>query len=104
MKHLIKRAIGRPGVIEDNWVRQQYNVLLRDHFSGKEPVFDLAGLESLDAGGCATVRMFQGEEILFMDPEKTWDGGHLNGGGRKAIGRELLAFLGAVAGERQMKE
>ncbi len=104
VKNFIKRVIGRPGVVEDNWVRHQYNELLRDHYSGKEPVFDLAALESLDAGGCATVRMFQGEEILFMDPEKTQDGGHLNGGGRKTIGRELLGFLGAIAGEREMKE
>lgn len=104
VKHFIKRVIGRPGVVEDNRVRQQYNVLLRDHYSGKEPVFDLAEFESLDAAGCATVRMVQGEGILFMDPEKTEDGGHLNGGGRTTIGGELLAFLGAIAGERELKE
>ena len=103
-KHFIKRVIGRPGVVEDNWVRHQYNVLLRAHYSGKEPVFDLAEFESRDAAGCATVRMFQGEGILFMDPEKTEDGGHLNLGGRTTIGRELLAFLGAIASERELKE
>lgn len=97
VKHFIKRVIGRPGVVEDNWVRHQYNVLLRDHYSGREPVFDLAKLESLDAEGCSTFRMYQGEEVLFMDPDKTPDGGHLNGGGRTKIGRELLAFLCAIA-------
>ena len=49
LKHFVKRIIGRPGVIDDNTVRCRYNDLLREHYSGKEPIFDLAAVESLDA-------------------------------------------------------
>jgi hypothetical protein len=104
VKQFVKRVIGRPGVIEDNWVRHQYNVLLRDHYSGREPVFDLAAFEAVDSRGCSTVRMFKGEKILFMDPEKTEDGGHLNRYGRRTIGRELLAFLSGVARGREIRD
>ena len=101
LKHFVKMLLGRPGVVEDNRVRHQYNELLRRQYSGKEPVFDLAAFESVDAKGNLTVRTYGPDKVEFMDPQKTEDGGHLNEFGRKDVGGRLLVLLAEIASAQQ---
>jgi hypothetical protein len=56
----------------------RYNERLREAYSGREPVIDLAAYES--AGP-------------FLNPEFTDDGQHLNEVGRKVVARRVLGFL-----------
>jgi lysophospholipase L1-like esterase len=88
-----KRILGRPTVIDDNASRQEYNELLRTRFGGKEPVFDLALLEALDARDRVTVAKSKYGSVQFMDRRKTSDGGHLNDVGKRFVGERLVAFL-----------
>jgi hypothetical protein len=98
-KALIKRLIGRaPYGSAENVRREEYNTLLRQTYQGKEPVFDIARIESADPqGGAATVE-WQGKTVPAMTPVLTDDGGHLNEAGRLRAARELISVLaGAVA-------
>jgi len=88
-----KKILGRPTVIDDNAARREYNELLRRRFDGREPVFDLALLEALDARGRVTVARSQRGSVQFMDRSKTSDGGHLNEVGKRFVGERFVAFL-----------
>ncbi|WKZ32619.1 MAG: hypothetical protein QY316_12005 [Thermodesulfobacteriota bacterium] len=97
-KVTVKKVIGRPiGGYADNIRRNEFNELLLKEYSGKEPVFDLAAVESLARGGGKTGFTANGRHYLSMTPEYASDGRHLNERGRKAVAEELLAFLADLA-------
>lgn len=96
-----KRILGRPTVIDDNAARQKYNELLRRRFGGREPVFDLALFEALDAGGAVTVAKSKYGSVQFMDRRKTTDGGHLNDAGKSFVGEKFAAFLAEQVADRR---
>ena len=48
---VMNRVRGLPTHREKNAIRQQYNELLRATYGGKEPVFDLAAIESTRSDG-----------------------------------------------------
>jgi len=100
LKQSVKRLIGRPGILDDNLVRQNYNALLNDAYSKTEPVFDLALIESIRPGGFRCYAAKGDEKAFVMAPEDTEDGGHLNGRGRKKIAAQLLIILAQIANER----
>jgi hypothetical protein len=90
----IKKIIGRPvGGYADNIKRSRFNELLRQEYKGKEPVFDLARIESTYPDG----RRFEfdsgGKSYESLVADYTSDGGHLNEYGRKIVAAQLLAFL-----------
>ena len=68
----------------DNARREAFNDRLRSEYSGQEPVFDLAALESSVSGARA------------LRPDYTDDGGHLNPHGREAVAAALLETLAAL--------
>ena len=76
-----------------NIVRNGYNALLRPAYAGKEPVFDIAAIESRHPDG--TVSGFRdGSGIVYtLASELTTDGGHLNDAGRRLVAEQLLVFL-----------
>jgi len=76
-----------------NVVRNEYNKLLLSHYSGKEPIFDLARLESTGPDGKRETFTFNGQNYFALVPVYTDDGGHLNKKGRKYIAEQLLIFL-----------
>ncbi len=91
----IKRLIGREIPNEkDNVARQTFNQLLRQEYLGKEPVFDIAALETVapDTGKTYSFR-FEGRDIESMAPANTDDGGHLSDAGKRWIAEQLVVFL-----------
>jgi hypothetical protein len=98
VKALVKRLIGRApyGTVE-NVRREEYNRLLRQTYGGREPVFDLARVESTAPDGHRVTVAWNGAVAPAMAPEYTDDGGHLNAEGRRRAARALITALGAVS-------
>lgn len=84
---------GRTSHRELNLFRERYNARLRATYGGREPVFDLALLESTGPDGGRTVVRFRGERVPVLAPRWTDDGGHLNVAGRRRMAEALLATL-----------
>jgi hypothetical protein len=92
LKTRIKTMIGRPTSRDVNLKRNQFNVLLREHFAG-EPIFDLAQVESTHPDGSRSYVIARGECIYTLASEFTTDGGHLNRRGRRRAAEQLLLLL-----------
>jgi hypothetical protein len=93
-KAFIKKIIGRPlSGYDDNIKREQFNAMLRKEYSGKEPVFDLAAIESTKPDGSRLSFIKNGLTGYALVPEYTDDGDHLNEKGRKFVAEQLLIFL-----------
>ena len=95
LKTTIKNLLGREiAEQEDNIRRAQYNRLLRETYDGKDPIFDIAKLESIDpATGAAFSFRLAGESYEAMSPGNTDDGGHLSESGKRWIAEQLVVFL-----------
>jgi hypothetical protein len=98
VKVWIKKIIGRAiGGYEDNMKRQEFNDLLRAEYAGKEPLFDLAGVESTYPDGKRELFTKEGKSYPSLVPLFTDDGGHLNKTGRKIVAEQLLILLAELA-------
>lgn len=97
LKQTVKSLIGKPGVLDDNMMRQSYNKLLRNTYSKTEPFFDLALIESINPDGFRCYAIKGAEKVNFMASEYTEDGGHLNSQGRKKVAEQLLIILAEMA-------
>jgi hypothetical protein len=97
LKDSLKKLIGRApyGTIE-NIRREEYNALLRQTYQGREPIFDLAHVESTAPDGTAVTVKWKGNVAPAMDPAYTDDGGHLNALGKLRAARELVSVLAAI--------
>jgi hypothetical protein len=95
-KALVKRVMGRASGRDIARKRQQYNDLLRREYAGREPVFDLAALESTRPGGERVAFRQGGETIATLAPDYTDDGGHLNAVGQQVAAERLLTFLASL--------
>jgi hypothetical protein len=97
-KALVKRLLGRApyGTIE-NVRREEYNRLLRATYAGREPIFDLARLESIAPDGTAVTVTWNGATAPAMSGAYTDDGGHLNTRGRALAAREFVTVLAAAS-------
>ena len=102
-KTWIKKIIGEEGIweYENDISRWRYNTLLRKEYEGKEPIFDLAMIESTYTDGKQEFFEYQGIRYPAMVPEYTTDGGHLNEKGRKIVAEKLLIFLSNTSNWRQ---
>jgi hypothetical protein len=100
-----KRLLGRApyGTIE-NVKREQYNALLRRTYAGREPIFDLARVESIATDGTQATVQWDGVVAPAMVPQYTDDGGHLNHAGRLRAAKEFVAVLAAARGPLQKFE
>jgi lysophospholipase L1-like esterase len=99
LKAFAKRLLGRApyGTVE-NVRREEYNELLRAAYAGREPLFDLARIESTAPDGSAVRVRWQGAVAPALAAQYTDDGGHLNVEGRRRAARELIAVLAAARG------
>ena len=96
-KAALKRLIGHgPGGLLENARRDEFNELLRRAYGGKEPVFDLARLESTAPDGQRELRDWKGSKVPALVPAYTDDGGHLNPEARLRLARELIALLASL--------
>jgi hypothetical protein len=93
-KAWLKELLGKPvWGLHENVKREAFNQLMRQTYGGKEPLFDLAKLQSTRAGGPPETYELNGQTWPAMAPEYTFDGGHLSAAGQERMARELLAFL-----------
>jgi hypothetical protein len=93
-KALVKRLLGRtPSGIMENIRRNEYNELIRKTYSGREPVFDLAHVESMGPNGQAVTVEWEQMAIPVLAQQYTDDGGHLNDTGKFRAARELISVL-----------
>lgn len=89
-----KRILGRPLAGEAaNVARNRFNVLLRAEYAGKEPVFDLAEVESTYPDGRKATFDWKGAAYPRLIAGYSYDGRHLNESGRRWVAAHLLRFL-----------
>jgi hypothetical protein len=92
-KTSVKMLIGREiPEYRDNANRTRFNDMLRAEYGGKDPIFDIAKLEST-AGGSHNVFEYDGQKVEALVPAYTNDGGHLSDEGKRWIAEQLLIFL-----------
>lgn len=104
MRNAVKRLIGRTvRSYKDDRPINEFNNLIRNRYLGKEPVFDLAALESTHADGTRVMIQDAGLAVYSLAPEYTSDGGHLNETGRRIVALELLRFLGSLPEKPPLK-
>jgi len=97
IKGRVKRWIGRNDATEfANYNRNRLNDLFEE-YRGREPIFDLARIESTLPDNRRQVFTYKGKRYYTMNPAYTTDGGHLNTEGRKVVARELLALLATLS-------
>jgi len=97
LKEFVKRLLGRGGTAT-NARREEYNALLRKTYQGREPVFDLAHVESTAPDGKPVMVEWNNIMVPSMDPEYTDDGGHLNSVGKLRAAREFISVLASIPG------
>ena len=97
----LKGLFGKiPAGYEDNLLREQFNERLRREYSGREPVFDLASVESTTALGRRQAAYFKGVGGPALLSAYTTDGGHLNEVGRRRVAEELVVLLAELSAPR----
>jgi len=92
-KNAIKKVIGRPGYFDSNIKRNLFNERLLKEYESKEPILDIAKIESTFPDGTRCSFTKDGKTYYSMVPEYTNDGGHLNETGRKKVAEQLLILL-----------
>jgi hypothetical protein len=97
-KTWIKILIGKKEIWEydDNIKRNQFNESIRKEYDGKEPVFDLAKIESTFPDRTRSSFTKDGKTYYSLVTEYTHDGGHLNKKGRKIVAEQLLILLAGL--------
>jgi hypothetical protein len=88
-RRLARKALG-PVSERDNVQRESYNDRLRATFADREPIFDLAAVESSGAQGWFP---HGGARHRRLSREFTDDGGHLNMAGRRAVAHAFINVL-----------
>lgn len=96
LKALAKRLLGRETSETQNARREQFNALMRQAYLGREPLFDLARVESTGPDGSAAAITWEGKPVPVLVSSYSDDGGHLNAAGRRQVARELVAFLASL--------
>lgn len=102
-KAVVKRIFGiAPGWYLDNVRRNEYNEKLHKTYDGKEPLFDLAGIESTYPDGRRATFDWRNRTYYKLAPEYGRDGRHLNEDGRKWVAEHLILFLAGTLRNRSL--
>ncbi|HVN95528.1 MAG TPA: hypothetical protein VMT62_03795 [Syntrophorhabdaceae bacterium] len=98
-KALIKKAIGKTVTgYAENIKREQFNEMLRKEYQGKEPILDVAAIESVLPDGSQSAFEKDGKMNRCLAPIFSADGGHLNKVGSQRVAAQLLVLLANVSG------
>ncbi len=73
--------------------KNEFNKLLKKEYKGKEPIFDLAMVESTYPDGRRATFKKDGKIYYSLVPDYSNDGGHLNDMGRNKVAEQLLILL-----------
>ncbi|WP_321371039.1 hypothetical protein [uncultured Desulfuromusa sp.] len=97
-KTQLKSLLGKDDIWEyaDNIKRNQYNQMLLNEYQGKEPIFDVAKIESTSLSGETASFKYKGNQYLALAADLTYDGGHLNDAGSLHVATELLRYLNSL--------
>lgn len=96
-KGYVKRLLGRAAAGErENVKRHEFNEFLRARFGGKEPIFDLALVESTWEDGRPNGFEWNGQTYPSLVAAYTEDGGHLDERGRRHAARALIRTLASL--------
>lgn len=95
-KAFVKRLLGRERSEHQNARREAYNALVRGAYQGKEPLLDVARIESTRPDGTDETYPVDGRPVPALVPAYTHDGGHLNATGRRRVARELVRVVAAL--------
>ena len=95
-KERIRSALKRLSGRDANVKRNAFNELLRKTYMGKEPIFDLATLESTRPDGSRTFFRRGKTKVYTLAREFTRDGGHLNDEASRMAGEQLLLLLSGL--------
>ena len=99
LKLYIRKILGRAdGFFADshNIARNKFNELIMEAYAGKEPIFDLAMVESTYQDGRRCSFSDNSNTYYSLVPEYTNDGGHLNELGQRMVAEQLLIFLASM--------
>jgi hypothetical protein len=97
LKNYVKALFGTADWdTEKNVVRERYNQLMRDTYKGREPLFDLALVESTRPDGARETTRVGDIAVPSLMPLYSSDGGHLNATGGRIAASALLATLAAI--------
>jgi hypothetical protein len=80
-----------------NAIRHRYNELVREAYAGREPLFDIARLESTLPDGSRVTYRHGGADVPLLAPQYTDDGGHLNAVARRRVAEQFLVTLAGLA-------
>jgi hypothetical protein len=100
LKARVRRLLGRDTEADANLRRAEFNDLIREAYLGKEPLFDLARIESTGFDGSASLLEWRGRAVPRLAPTWTDDGAHLNVTGRHRVARELVSLLAGIQRSR----
>jgi len=94
-KTKIKKIFGKTDIWEyrTNANRNRFNQLMIEAYQGKEPLLDIAKIESTKPDGSRQIFEQNGVTYYSLAPEYTYDNGHLNEIGRKRVAEQLLLLL-----------
>jgi len=93
-KAWVQRMLGKvPYGVRENARREEFNALVRAAYQGKEPIFDLALVESTRPDGSRETMEWRGRSIPLLAGAYTEDGGHLNEAGQAVAARALVSVL-----------
>jgi hypothetical protein len=98
MKDKIKRMLNLAVETDlDNVKRNELNEMLINEYRDKEPIFDIAAIESTSPGGTRTSFSQNGKKYYVLADDYSRDGGHLNELGKKVVAEQLLIFLSRLS-------
>lgn len=103
VKGIVKKLLGKSTGEEANINRTRYNDLLRKEYSGKEPIYDLAAVESTTPEGARVQGQKGGARYEALYAQYSDDGEHLNRDGGRRAAMALLNTL-ANAADRMPKK
>jgi len=89
VKDYLRKLSGR----DPNVKRNEFNRMLKEEYGTRDPVFDLAEIESTHADGSRSYFSRGFQKVYTLAPEFTTDGGHLNESGRRRVAAKLLLLL-----------
>jgi hypothetical protein len=96
LRNWVNKIRGRPTRWDRNGVRTRYNELLIAAYRGKEPIFDIAAIESTRSDGTREYASVDGKPVYALAAEWASDEGHLNAQGQRRAAERLLATLAAL--------
>ena len=96
-KAWVKKLFGRPVYgSEENIKRYEYNKLLRAKYKGRDPILDIATIESTYPNGTRSTFKAKGNTYFALVADYTYDDGHLNEIGRKKVAEQFILILASL--------